>query len=84
MILIAISNMRTETKIRKFQRKLTDFEKVFYDGTGVEVKDMEQFNEYYLLATMPKRLRQIEFCYQCPLYQDKVQANKRKTFQENK
>lgn len=84
MFVTAISNFSVERKIRKLNKRVTNFEKEFYNGFGADIKSPEGVNEYYLLETLPTRLEQIEFCYQCPLYQSKVQGGKRQTFQENK
>ena len=79
---VELSNYLIERKIRKFNKKLTDFEGLFYNATGIEIKNTIDFNEYYQLETMPKRLKQIEFCYQCQLYQSKVQVDKQQKFQK--
>ena len=75
MIVGCASDIQTKRKIRKFNKGLTDFEKIFFKDL-YKPKTLVQHNdsiEYAQLETMQNRLDKLRFCYQCPLYQDKVQ-----------
>lgn len=86
MIVGYASDIQTKRKIRKFNKRLTDFEKIFFKDL-YKPKTFVKHNdaiEYAQLETMQNRLDKLRFCYQCPLYQDKVQEDRRENLQQDK
>lgn len=91
MLLIAIylSDKITRRKIFNLNKRLTEFEKAFYKDMYEQELWIVYYHggsiEYVQLESMPKRLDKLRFCYQCPLYRDKVQADKQQNpLQDNK
>lgn len=84
---IYISNESAKRKIRRFSKRLTDFEKSYY-GDLYQPDDSEdkewESKEFYLLEKFPIRLEKLRFCYQCPLYRNKVLKDRQRLFQKDK
>lgn len=79
------SDESAKKKIRKFDKRLTDFEKVFY-GEVLMREDLTESTkdfEYIRLESMPNRLYKLESCFQCQLYRDKVLEDILKNPQES-
>ena len=74
------SDETTKKKIRKYDRRLTDFERLFYGEIPEDRRFVEYTKdfEYARLETIPSRLRRLEACYRCRLYQGKDQEDTRK------
>ena len=89
LITTYLSNKITRRKIFNLNKRLTEFEKEFYKNIYEQDLWLSDYRgeaiEYVQLELMPRRLDKLRFCYQCPLYRDKAQEDKRQNFlQHNK
>ena len=63
LIITCALNAYIDKKIRKFNKRLADFEKAFY-GSSYEpvINTTPECAEFVLLESAPERLDRIEFC----------------------
>lgn len=74
------SDESTKKKIRKYDKRLTDFERFFYGEIPEDKQFVEITNdfEYARLETIPSRLQRLESCFRCRLYRGKGQEDTQK------
>ena len=76
-IYIVINEKNLTSKIKQLEYKFEKLEFAKINFPYEKENSTEDYPELKIMS-LEKKARQLKFCYQCPLYQDKVQEDAKK------